>query len=210
MKNSLTFALVILVSGACQRTQYATQVPAPKFEYFEEKAAATPTPIAQPVVEANPPAAEVLPIAKLTSEAPIRPETETTAAPLVSNEAKNTPHKLTFKQRILAKAVSHKVEKLQQKEKDSKTNVLSVIAAVAGLAGLILLFSAGAPIGVLLSLFALIGGFVGKSKIKNSNQRGRGWAIAAIVLGFITFFLLIMALLFILFILFIIALFNGV
>lgn len=203
MKNSLTFALVILVSGACQRTQYATQVPAPKFEYFEEKAAATPAPISQPIA----PAAEVLPVVKLPKEAHNNPETVATAASLVSNEVKNTPQKLTFKQLILAKAVSRKVEKLQQKEKDGKTNALSVIAAVAGLAGLILLSAFGSIVaGLLLSLFALIGGFVGKAKIKNSNQRGRGWAIAAIVFGLTPFFFLLMLLLFILFIL---ALFNG-
>ncbi|WP_210479715.1 DUF4190 domain-containing protein [Naasia sp. SYSU D00948] len=54
---------------------------------------------------------------------------------------------------------------------DRPLNVMSIIAFILSLVG--------------LSLFAVILGHIGMSQIKRTGERGRGFAIAALVIGYV-------------------------
>lgn len=66
------------------------------------------------------------------------------------------------------------------------TNVLSIVAFVLSLIG--------------FNVIAIVLGFVGLSQVKKTGQRGRGFAIAAVIIGFasIVLFVLILIPLFVL------------
>ncbi|TAE38783.1 MAG: DUF4190 domain-containing protein [Runella slithyformis] len=196
MKNIFLSLALLSVFASCQRTQYAS-IPAPKFEHFESapvapKAAtvAVETPI---TVEAAAPTVEAMDEATATTSS----VAETKAA-ATSTETKVAP-KLTFKQRVLAKVVSRKLQKMQRNAPNAeggKTNTLALVSAIAGVLGLVLFFVLPG-VGILLSLGAIILGFVGKSQIKKNDERGMGLAITGIVTGFLTFFILLLAVAFI-------------
>ena len=66
------------------------------------------------------------------------------------------------------------------------TNVLSIVAFVLSLIG--------------FNVIAIVLGFIGLSQVKKTGQRGRGFAIAAVIIGFasIVLFVLILIPLFVL------------
>ncbi len=72
-----------------------------------------------------------------------------------------------------------------------KSNVLSIISLVTGILGLVSMCLSIIPIlgwfciaaGSLLSIAALVTGFIGMNKIKQTGEKGRGMAITGIVLG---------------------------
>ncbi|TAF96838.1 MAG: DUF4190 domain-containing protein [Cytophagia bacterium] len=197
MKKMLLSLALLSVFASCQRTQYAS-IPAPKFEHFESTPvapkAATAVAVETPItVEAAAPTVEAMAEATATTSS----VAETKAA-ATSTETKVAP-KLTFKQRVLAKVVSRKLQKMQRNAPNAeggKTNTLALVSAIAGVLGLVLFFVLPG-VGILLSLGAIILGFVGKSQIKKNDERGMGLAITGIVTGFLTFFILLLAVAFI-------------
>ena len=79
-----------------------------------------------------------------------------------------------------------------------KTNILTIISLVTGivgcLSGCLALFVLAIPIVnfvcmgflVLFGLAGIITGFIGMNQIKRTNEKGRGMAIAGIILGVLT------------------------
>jgi hypothetical protein len=76
----------------------------------------------------------------------------------------------------------------------SKTNVLSIISLVGGILGLLGMCLGVIPVvglfcsvpGGLFGLAALILGLVGINKVKTTGEKGRGMAIAGLILGVLT------------------------
>lgn len=76
----------------------------------------------------------------------------------------------------------------------TKTNILSIISLIAGILGFLSMCLGIIPVlwwfcygaGGLLSIAALVLGFLGIKQIKKTGERGRGLAITGIVLGGLT------------------------
>jgi hypothetical protein len=76
----------------------------------------------------------------------------------------------------------------------SKTNVLSIISLVAGILGLLGMCVGVIPVlgwfcsvpGGLFGLAAVILGFLGTNQVKATGDKGKGMAIAGLVLGALT------------------------
>lgn len=81
-----------------------------------------------------------------------------------------------------------------------RTSGLAIAAMVLGIVGLIFLCCYG--IGIIMSILAIIFGFVAKSNIKNSygEIKGDGFALTGIILGFLSIaIVIILILVFVLF-----------
>lgn len=75
--------------------------------------------------------------------------------------------------------------------KNNKLSVLSlVIALISVIATLIIpennLIIIGAPVCIIIAIVSIVLGFKGKKQIIDSNEKGKGLALAGIIIGFIT------------------------
>lgn len=194
----LTFLCVFALTS-CQKTTY-TYFAKPTSPHFERKQVA-----AKPSAD--------------TTTTPLIPKKELLASavpmlPLVHSLATSTPTpavskiqtstnqaKAGFRQRLLTKLVTKKVQKLQAKAKrtaDSRrTEPISVVSFIAGFLALLDILLIGNGLLFLLgTIVAIVFGFVGLSKINrhSSEYKGRGFAITGLSLGFFGLLLLIIAL----------------
>lgn len=75
----------------------------------------------------------------------------------------------------------------------NKKNLMSIVSLVAVIVALIIIVVwpdgdtviIGLGITILLSIVAIACGFIGKSQIKKTKEKGKGLALTAIILGFI-------------------------
>lgn len=76
---------------------------------------------------------------------------------------------------------------------ENKKNLMSIVSLVAVIVALIILVvwpdgdtaTIGLGITILVSIVAIVCGFIGKSQIKKTKEKGKGLALTAIILGFI-------------------------
>ena len=193
MKNLFFCLTVALTFSACQRSQYAN-IPAPKFEHFEQKNAATALNAER--AEPQPTASESLPATAAETQAISNTEVLVVSnnSITITNPKANATKKPTFKQRLVAKVVARKMQKMQKSAEKSQMNTLALLSGISGILGVLLLV-VFPLIGLALALFAIIGGFVSRSQVKKSGERGIGWSIAGIALGFLVFFFVLLGIL---------------
>jgi hypothetical protein len=75
-----------------------------------------------------------------------------------------------------------------------KTNVLSIVSLVGGILGILSLCTSLIPVagfvcmglGALCAIVGLITGFIGLGQIKKNAEKGKGMAIAGLVMGGVT------------------------
>ena len=108
--------------------------------------------------------------------------------------------KLKFTERIALSIVRKKAKKQARKraengpEDGTITDVPSLLAMIFGILGIIFTFLIG--VGILFSIAALVLGIVGLSRVKREAgyRKGKGFAIAGIVLGGLVLLLLLLVL----------------
>jgi len=76
------------------------------------------------------------------------------------------------------------------KNKNNIISIVSLVAVIIALAVLIIwpdgdTIILGCGIIILISIVAIVCGFIGRSQIKKTNEKGKGLALTAIILGFI-------------------------
>ena len=198
MKKLLYYFVATLMLASCQKQNYVSSIPAPKFEYH----ASASEPIALPSLEASN-------TNTLTDEA-LTPTIPSSA--LITETVENlsiTPTTITkkatkvnLKQRIVGRIVERKMRKMSPQQNTSpkarKTDGVSVASFIAAVLGIVGLFATG-WLFLLGMIAAIVLGFVGLSRVKHSNGQlgGRGWAISGLVLGFLELLLLILGVLFV-------------
>lgn len=199
MKQLFTLTLLSLFAlTSCQKTNYA---------YF---AKSTPPRIERQKVVTKSDTTTIPLIAKkelLASAIPVLSAvpslaTSTPAHAVTSAQASTSQQtKAGFRQRLLTKMVTKKVQKLQAKAKrtaDSRrTEPISVVSFIAGFLALLDVLLIGSGLLFLLgAIVAIVFGFVGLSKINrhSAEYKGRGFAITGLSLGFFGLLLIIIAL----------------
>jgi hypothetical protein len=213
--KKLSFLLISIglcsLFSACQKNNYVQNIPAPHFTYFESDKTVGKTELVKEVEEPKEEITAQLPVLYTSSENVIDISTENMAdvkiatTDVTKQTTKSvskvaTTKKPSFKEKMIGKVVSKRIQKMSNGAtvQEGKTNTMALISGVAGLLGLGLLFvpSLGA-VAILLGLGAIITGFIGKSQIKRSGEKGNGWAITGIVSGILIFFILLLAVVFV-------------
>ena len=200
MKKLLYYLVATLMLASCQKQNYVSSIPAPKFEYH----ASAPKPIALPSLEASttntPTDAVVLPTVTGSGSALSTETVESLST--TSNAITKKATKSSLKQRIVGRVVERKMRKMSSQQNTSpqarKTDGVSVASFIAAVLGIVGLFATG-WLFLLGMIAAIVLGFVGLSRVKHSNGQlgGRGWAISGLVLGFLELLLLILGVLFV-------------
>jgi len=83
-----------------------------------------------------------------------------------------------------------------------KNNLMAILSLTFALVAILILIFApqsvaviGCIVGFLLEVAAIVLGFIGNSQAKKKNEKGKGMAIAGIIIGFIMSFVFFLALL---------------
>jgi hypothetical protein len=209
MKKIILLFTCAIAFVACQKQQYASSIPAPKFEYYNNDRPQK----AKKETESKVVQQEVTPIQiastaeieNLAAEVPAETATQAVAVSMYSNSNSETatvsPKKTTLKERMISKIIAQKVKKANQqtggKAVAEKTNIIALVSGIAALLGIALLLTSSGAFTLLLALGGIIGGFIGRSQIKKTGEKGKGWALTGIFGGFaiVLFYLLIVVVL---------------
>ena len=193
MKKIILLFTCAIAFVACQKQQYASSIPAPKFEYYNNDRPQK----AKKETESKVVQQEVTPIQiastaeieNLAAEVPAETATQAVAVSMYSNSNSETatvsPKKTTLKERMISKIIAQKVKKANQQ------------TGGKALLGIALLLTSSGAFTLLLALGGIIGGFIGRSQIKKTGEKGKGWALTGIFGGFaiVLFYLLIIVVL---------------
>ncbi|PQA60543.1 DUF4190 domain-containing protein [Siphonobacter curvatus] len=201
MKQLSTLTLLSLFAlTSCQKTTYTyfAQSTAPRIERKKVVAKPITATTTIPLIPKKELLASTIPV---LSGVPSL-ITSTPANAVTSAEAFTRQQtKAGFRQRLLTKMVTKKVQKLQilaKRTADSRrTEPISVVSVIAGLLALVDVLLIGNGLLFLLgTIVAIVFGFVGLSKINrhSSEYKGRGFAITGLSLGFFGLLLIIIAL----------------
>lgn len=75
-------------------------------------------------------------------------------------------------------------------QKNNVSSMLSLVIALISLIAVIFfpenLVIVGASICIIIAVISIVLGFVGRKQIKSSNEKGKGLALAGIIIGFVT------------------------
>jgi hypothetical protein len=198
MTKLLFYFAATLLLASCQKQNYISSIPAPKFEYQTT----TSKPAVLPNVEARTAdeSPSELPISH-TINGHLSTEIVESLPPSPTSVAKKET-KMPLKQRIIVQVVERKIRRASSLQSTSpkirKTDGVSVASFIAAVLGIVGLVATG-WLFLLGMIGAVVMGFIGLSRIKHSNGQlgGRGWAISGLVLGFLELLLLILGVLFI-------------
>ncbi len=199
MKQLFTLTLLSLVAlTSCQKTNYAYFAKSTPPLIERKKVATKPDTTTTPLIPKKELLASAIPVLSAVPSL----VTSTPAHAVTSPEASASQQtKVGFRQRLLTKMVTKKVQKLHAKAKrtaDSRrTEPISVVSFIAGFLALLDVLLIGSGLLFLLgAIVAIVFGFVGLSKINrhSSEYKGRGFAITGLSLGFFGLLLIIIAL----------------
>ncbi|WP_420155437.1 DUF4190 domain-containing protein [Siphonobacter sp.] len=199
MKQLFTLILLSLFAlTSCQKTTYTyfAKSTAPRIE--RKKVATKPDTTTTPLIPKKELLASAIPVlSAVPSLVTSTPSHAVTSAKAFTSQ----PTKVEFRQRLLTKMVTKKIQKLQTKAKrtaDSRrTEPISVVSFIAGILVLLDVLLIGSGLLFLLgTIVAIVFGFVGLSKINrhSSEYKGRGFAVTGLSLGFLGLLLVIIAL----------------
>lgn len=208
MKKLAYLPVMALLFTACQKQNYVSSIPAPKFNYYASESVSKPS--AAPVFEAS--TATVPPSEIIASSAPASPiaesssvssmETQVNEATSNTTLSNNHRTKTTLKQRVINRFVERKITKMSIQQnsapKAKRTDGVSVTSFIAAVLGIVGLFTTG-WLFLIGMVAAIVLGFVGLSRIRHSSGElgGRGWALTGLILGFVELLLLIISVVFV-------------
>jgi hypothetical protein len=207
MKKLSYLPVMALLFTACQKQNYVSSIPAPKFNYYAAELSSKPS--TAPVFEASAaafPSSEII-----TSSAPVFPVSESHSVSSIETKANEatantnlSSHrtKTTLKQRVVNRFIERKINKMNVQQnsapKAKRADGVSVASFLAAILGIVGLFTTG-WLFLIGMVAAIVLGFVGLSRIRHSGGElgGRGWALAGLILGFVELLLLILSVVFV-------------
>lgn len=205
MKKLAYLPLLTLLFISCQKQNYGTLIPAPKFSYYSSESVTKQ--ISEPTFETSTSKALpsettafttpsfVLPAAESSSVSTVEPQ-------ILTTKATSLGAKTFLKQRVVKRFMERRITKMSSqqnsKPKANRADGIAVTSFIAAIIGIVGLFTTG-WLFLIGMVAAIVLGFVGLSRIRHSNGElgGRGWALAGLILGFIELLLLILGVLFV-------------
>jgi hypothetical protein len=200
MKNFIYLFVFVSFCFSCQKKAYVSSIPTPTFDYYTSTQEVKKQHF-KPAVEEN------VPITNVEELVAVTPENATTISPIETttvpaSQPKKVKTTLTLKQRITQRMIERKLTKMgvlkNTQPNATKTDGVSVASFLAAILGIVGLFATG-WLFLIGMIAAIVLGFIGLSRVRHSNGqlKGRGWAIAGVVLGFLELVLLILGVLFV-------------
>ena len=203
MKKIFLLLLSVSVFWACQKKEYPTfnypttavssgQKQVKSATPAETSTAAVASPAAtapQPQLTASTKEEITLVTVEEAALSAIPAEAITTkAAPAEAKATASKSGKLSWTQKIVAKKIEKQIKKANAPEGEKaakKEDTLSLLSLIFGGAGLLLLFTAGGGLGILLGIAGLILGIIGLGKVKKGEapQSSKILALLGLILG---------------------------